>query len=448
MSRELINIILLGLSFFLIITPFQTGSQIQQVVVKSIAQQYNIHWNGYYSLCIIYLVFSLSNWLAPSTVSFLGPKVSMIIGGSTYVLFIANFLYPVEFGLYLTSVLLGLGAAIIWTAQGNYLTINSNPDTVSRNSGIFWAIFQCSLLFGNLFVYFEFQGEEEISLTTRLIVYGALSIVGILGIGLLFFLGSQSSSSAATTSTPKEAFLRSIGLLNYKHVWGLIVVFFYTGLFQSFYTGVYGTAIGNTKAFGADSQKLIGISGMLIGAGEIVGGALFGILGSRVSNGKRDTIVVMGFVVQVLALGSIFFNLPFESSHTVSTKSGQWYRPQLWLALSASFLLGFGDACFITQIMSFLSSVWASDSAPIFALFKFAQSIASAVAFFYSNSIGLNVHVPLLAVGAAIGTLSFCLVEWRERRQDGQSSSKANQEHISPSNSCREILTNTNHCQS
>ena len=35
----------------------------------------------------------------------------------------------------------------------------------------------------------------------------------------------------------------------------------FLGIVQSFFGGVYGTAIGNTKSFGLDAQKLIGISG-------------------------------------------------------------------------------------------------------------------------------------------------------------------------------------------
>ena len=44
--------------------------------------------------------------------------------------------------LYSGSVLIGVGAAVIWTAQGNFLTLNSSSDTIGRNSGIFWALFQ------------------------------------------------------------------------------------------------------------------------------------------------------------------------------------------------------------------------------------------------------------------------------------------------------------------
>ena len=38
---------------------------------------------------------------------------------------------------------------------------------MERNSGLFWAMLQCSLLIGNTFVFFKFQGLEDIDKTTR-----------------------------------------------------------------------------------------------------------------------------------------------------------------------------------------------------------------------------------------------------------------------------------------
>ena len=69
--------------------------------------------------------------------------------------------------LYVASGLLGIGAAIIWTAQGMFLTINSDPETMARNSGIFWSILQCSLILGNTFIYFQFQSLTDIDEETR-----------------------------------------------------------------------------------------------------------------------------------------------------------------------------------------------------------------------------------------------------------------------------------------
>jgi len=294
------------------------------------------------------------------------------------------------------------------------------------------------MLFGNIFVFFQFKGEKDISKTTRLTVYGVLTGVGVLGTILIVFL-KGAARETGVVSTPKQAFFKSFALLKKPQVWYLCLTFFYTGIFQSFYSGVYGTSIGNTNAFGADAKKLIGISGMLIGLGEIIGGSLFGLLGSRIAKNRRDTIVVLGFVIQMIALASIYFNLPFEASREQTYSIGTIKpKPNIYLALTGSFLLGFGDACFITQIMSFLSSIFYEDSAPIFALFKFTQSIASAGAFFYSNSVGIDIQVYVLVLGAVIGTLSFCLVEWKNRTIELLSEKSGK---VSPGTSSNVILT-------
>lgn len=43
------------------------------------------------------------------------------------------------------------------------------------------------------------------------------------------------------------------------------------GLELSFYSGVYGTCIGATAQFAEAAKGLIGISGIVVGIGEIVG---------------------------------------------------------------------------------------------------------------------------------------------------------------------------------
>lgn len=44
------------------------------------------------------------------------------------------------------------------------------------------------------------------------------------------------------------------------------------GLELSFYSGVYGTCLGATAQFGQAAKGLIGVSGMVLGVGEIIGG--------------------------------------------------------------------------------------------------------------------------------------------------------------------------------
>lgn len=65
-------------------------------------------------------------------------------------MFLVSFLWPTTFLLYFMSAVIGFGASIIWTGQGTYLTLNSDSATMSRNSGIFWALLQMRYIGMNL----------------------------------------------------------------------------------------------------------------------------------------------------------------------------------------------------------------------------------------------------------------------------------------------------------
>jgi MFS family permease len=51
-------------------------------------------------------------------------------------------LSPKVWSFYLSSIVMGIGGAIYWTAQGTYLALNSDEETVSRNAGILGALYQ------------------------------------------------------------------------------------------------------------------------------------------------------------------------------------------------------------------------------------------------------------------------------------------------------------------
>ncbi|KAG1707504.1 UNC93-like protein MFSD11 [Nymphon striatum] len=404
------------------------------VVLKGVhAEDKSFTGSGYTSLAIIYAVFSLSNWLAPSVISFLRPKITMMVGAVIYCLFIAQFLYPITSVLYVGSALIGFGAAILWTAQGSFLTINSDSETISRNSGIFWALLQCSvslflnaevlrpdlklrynlgdpktstvkkavnfvlappsshfspltvvmplviLLFGNIFVYFMFAGEKVIKSQTRMYVYIVLTVVAGFGTILLLFLKTPSGDANLLTvqadresNGPLQALKRSFELLKTKEMVLLSVAFFYTGLELSFFSGVYGTSIGFTQQLHADAKRFVGLSGVFIGAGEIIGGSLFGLLGKTTNKYGRDPVVVLGYVVHMICFYLIYINLP-NNSPLGETMEIAYIHTNKYLALFCAFILGFGDSCFNTQIYSILGYMFPEDSAPAFALFKFVQ---------------------------------------------------------------------------
>lgn len=405
----------------------------QKTVLSSIEDE-NFHGDAYVSLAIIYAVFATCNWLAPSYISVTGPRVAIVTGACCYVLFIASFFYPHDALLYCMSVLVGIGAALIWTGHGQYLTENSTNETMSRNAGMFWAIFQMSQFTGNLFVFFIFT-KEKIEKEQRMIVFGVLTGLAVVGTGVLLVLRRTSKRLSlgeaegvsyadkelrlpevkleAPLVTAWHAFVDAIRLFLTPNMLILSLTFIYTGLELTFYSGVYSSSIGFVKAMGEGRKRLVGLSGIFIGVGEVVGGAVFGILASKIS-GKCGgwSVVITGLFVHLFAFISIFLNLPNDAPFA-DTDSKGFITPSPILAIAGSLALGFGDACYNTQVYSLLGVLFANESAPAFALFKFCQSVAAAISFSYSTKAGLHIQLAILLVAIIFGTAAFCYVEYR-----------------------------------
>ncbi|XP_051572281.1 UNC93-like protein MFSD11 isoform X3 [Myxocyprinus asiaticus] len=358
----------------------------------------------------------------------------MFLSGILYSGYIAVFIIPSTWSFYFTSVLIGIGAAMLWTAQGHVLLENSDTSTINRNTGMFWALLQCSMVFGNLYVYFDWNGKTEISDNDRKIMFVALLVISVLG--TLSFLAlrkvreledalseeeGQSLLSARliykqrVTSAVTEAkteFKTILDIFRTKTILLLSFCMAYSGLELSFYSGVYGTCIGATTHFGEAAKGLIGISGIVVGIGEIVGGGLFGLV-LKNNRFRRTSVVFLGMVVHFVAFYLIFLNIPDDAPVVLKTSSQHkpYMAPSVSIALLCSFLLGLGDSCFNTQLYSILGRVYVEHSAPAFAIFKFTQSIFAAVAFFYSGYVLLTWQLLIMVIMGFTGTLCFFIVE-------------------------------------
>lgn len=70
--------------------------------------------------------------------------------------------------------------------------------------------------------------------------------------------------------------------------------FFYTGLALTFWSGVYGTCIGNTLEFGTDAKSLVGMHGIFVGIGEVLGGLMTMVYSQAIIRRGRDSVVMLG----------------------------------------------------------------------------------------------------------------------------------------------------------
>ncbi|MCL4137939.1 UNVERIFIED_CONTAM: hypothetical protein GTU68_051888 [Idotea baltica] len=158
-------------------------------------------------------------------------------------------------------------------------------------------------------------------------VFSILTAVGSLGVLTMFFLPKPSGSSDAgrvdKTGSPSQELKKSFQLFFTKKMMLLSATFFYTGLELSFFSGVYSACISFTLRF-EDSKKLVGLSGIFIGCGEILGGAVFGIFGKKTIKAGRDPIILLGYLVHSVCYFLIFMNLPSASP------LGDTYDPSLF----------------------------------------------------------------------------------------------------------------------
>lgn len=75
-------------------------------------------------------------------------------------------------------------------------------------------------------------------------------------------------------------------------------------------------------------------------------------------------------------MGGLLLHSKWALANVVHTHSECIFRSKE-IAILCSFLLGLGDSCFNTQLLSVLGLLHAADSAPAFAVFKFVQVASS-----------------------------------------------------------------------
>ncbi|GAB5581354.1 UNC93-like protein MFSD11 isoform X1 [Prionailurus iriomotensis] len=449
-------------------------------------------------MAIIYGVFSASNLITPSVVAIVGPQLSMFASGLFYSMYIAVFIQPFAWSFYAASVFIGIAAAVLWTAQGNCLTINSDEHTIGRNT--------CSLEISTYILLGKGKLKYQSDCRT---VFIALTVISLVGTVLFFLirqpesenvLGEDESSddqdlevnesAQNTMAKAVDAFRKSLKLCVTREMLLLSITTAYTGLELTFFSGVYGTCVGAVNKFGTEEKSLIGLSGIFIGIGEILdtrggvdeiigqwrskwisnppspalssgagpenpnlqikswsfwqpagilkptgyttpkppeepthphklwsgqkgGGSLFGLL-SKNNRFGRNPVVLLGILVHFIAFYLIFLNMPGDApiAPVEGTDSTAYISSSKEVAIFCSFLLGLGDSCFNTQLLSILGFLYSEDSAPAFAIFKFVQSICAAVAFFYSNYLLLHWQLLVMVIFGFFGTISFFSVEW------------------------------------
>ncbi|XP_078617625.1 protein unc-93 homolog A-like [Branchiostoma floridae x Branchiostoma japonicum] len=162
----IINLLIQSFGFLLLFTAYQSLQNLQSSINRA-------RGLGLTSLAVLYgTLIPAGPFLAPVAMRYFGLKWTITGSMVTYVIFsLAN--YWAEFYTIIpASVLIGVGAACLWAANGAYLTRlatryasvtgQDKAATISMFFGIFFGIFQTSQIWGNLISSLVLQqGAEE-----------------------------------------------------------------------------------------------------------------------------------------------------------------------------------------------------------------------------------------------------------------------------------------------
>ncbi|VDL61160.1 unnamed protein product [Hymenolepis diminuta] len=384
-----------GFAFLAIFSAFGAASQATESVLEETRKEKGSSFmvSGYVSLAIVYAACAIFNWISPTIVSFVKPKYAMFVGSVTYVFFLTAFFEPIAWLIYFASAVLGCGAA---RGAFNYFLLSNVISITSHSRYLLYGVFTAICTVGCVFLLMlplpkmEMQDTSESDSTVP--------------------LQNNQDSAISVRSTIAKSFHLCLS----PCMLAILLATCFTGINLAFYSGVYGTCLGRMQVFGEKAKSYIGLSGIFVGVGEIVGGQLTAVGGNRI----RPTFIMMfGFLTAILSAISTFLMVPPEAPIKETSATG-FIEPSVYLAMVIGTLLGLNDSLWNTQISALIGKIYPTNAdsvatAAAFALFKFIQSVTSAIAFFYSSVLLLHWQLLIFMIFAILGISGFLYADRR-----------------------------------
>ncbi|MED6147679.1 hypothetical protein PIB30_046064 [Stylosanthes scabra] len=281
------------------------------------------------SLTALYTAFAVFGVLGGGIYNILGPHVTLFAGCSTYVVYTGSFLYynhhKHQAFAVVSGALLGVGAGLLWAAQGAIMTSYPPSNRKGTYISIFWSIFNMGGVIGGLIPFMlNYHRSEAASVNDGTYVafmcfmsLGALLSLAILPASKVVRNDGTKCSSIMYSNVSTECFEILKLFLNWKML--LIVPaawssnFFYTyqfnnvngalfnlrtrGLNNMFYWGAQmlgSVGIGYTMDFSFKSRRKRGIVGIslvaLLGSAIWVGGLINQIKYSSENNSLPEKL--------------------------------------------------------------------------------------------------------------------------------------------------------------
>ncbi|QDZ19610.1 ion channel regulatory protein UNC-93 [Chloropicon primus] len=412
MTKGVSGIATICVSSFLVFMAFNSMQNLESTLNKG---------DGTTAVGVIYLAIIGSQPFAPSVIGWVGRKWALVLGASSYVLFIVTNLYPIWQVMIPAAIVLGLGGAILWpttlslikhfSAQHARAKGLDKEKCLDQFSSAFWGSFQFAQLTGSLIIYLITRNKKPDqggvdddshtphSTTVLIFVFIACSSIGVfVNFLTLEDVDSSESGQDEDSSDEEEATANNLDtksamdLLLSPQSLLLIGVYFYNGIEQSFawcdFTSEMVLAAYDNK------EAMIGILMLCYAASN----SIVGSLASQLPSTPKVT------------RSSIVFAITTQSI-CVSVANFLFQRQKAPLYITAIFL-GAGDALLNTKIGLLLGMDFKGKQHVIMvSMWRGLTALGCALPFFLSGHTGINFNVTLLAGSGAVA-ISLFLGYW------------------------------------
>ncbi|KAF6270243.1 unc-93-like protein A [Rhinolophus ferrumequinum] len=434
MDRSLRNVLVVSLGFLLLFTAYGGLQSLQSSL-------YSEEGLGVTVLSTLYGAMLLSSmFLPPLLIRMLGCKWTVVLSMSCYVTFSLGNFYASWYTLIPTSILLGLGAAPLWSAHSTYLTIMGNThakkagkvgkDVVNHYFGMFFLIFQSSGVWGNLISSLVFgqtptQGaipEEQLlscgasdclmatvptngtQRPSQELVYTLLGIYtgsGILGVLLVaLFLepvrdDQQKSEGEKKPPSFWSTLLSTFKLFRDKRLRFLVLLPMYSGFEQAFLAGDY-TRSYTTCALGI---HFVGYVMICFSATNSLCSELYGRLSQYTG---RIALYALGAVTHLSCIIALLLWKPNPD--------------QLAVFFVFSGLWGIADAVWQTQNNVLFGVLFEKNKEAAFANYRLWEALGFVIAFGYSTFLCVSVKLYILLGVLCLTMVAYGIVEYMEAK--------------------------------
>uniref|UniRef100_T1J282 UNC93-like protein n=1 Tax=Strigamia maritima TaxID=126957 RepID=T1J282_STRMM len=427
------NLLAISFGFLLLFTAFSSLQNLQ----SSLNQKDGL---GTASLSTIYATMVISCMFVPSfAINKFGCKWTLVISMLMYTTYMAANFYSDWFTLIPAAVVLGIGAAPLWSAKCTYLTqigseyaqhVGRKAEVIIvRYFGIFFMIFQSGQITGNLISslvlkpeqdntthYVITDAQKEIcgakycneplgtthNTTSRppeekvYILCGIYVACALLG-ALLVALVVDPLVRVKTAAMGKSQHISGLDLLvatfrqmrNWKQIL-IIPLTIFSGLEQAFIMGDF------TLAFLTCSLGIHNVGFIMV---------CFGVA-DAICCVAFEPIVKKFSRVPIFLLGGLI-----NASIVVVMLSWHPDPGNIYIFYALAGLWGLSDAIWQTQINAFYGVIFTNHEEAAFSNYRLWESLGFIVTFGYANYLCVNIKLYIVLTGLIVGMIGYLIIE-------------------------------------